>query len=326
LKNKKQKAEQKSRQNTPAARVHKELLPEQSPELLKQLHILTRDGQLNADSRRKLKQINHLANLLTPDLERLFADDGDPLIVDAGAGNGYLGFVLYELWCQPLARGTLLSLEVRPELVARAKERAETLGFERMVYEQKAVAELVPQPDPVRQREGARPAIWRDRKLDAVVALHACDTATDDAIALGIRGGASVIALVPCCQAEVARLLAGTAVHSPAGALWRHPLHRREFGANLTNVIRAHVLEAFGYQVTVTELTGWEHSLKNELILARKVQGRNRLALKQLQQLLAGLPYLPMGLLQQLLPPEDAASDLEAPESLPDAAQNLTAA
>lgn len=306
MKNKKQMAANKSRQTTPAARVQRELLPEQSTALLQELHILTRDGQLNADSRRKLKQINHLANLLTPDLERLFADERDPLILDAGAGNGYLGFVLYELWCQPTGRGTVLNLEVRADLVARARERAQTLGYARMVYEQQAVAALVP-------AEGLdRPPVWHDRPVDAVVALHACDTATDDAIELGIRAGAPVIAVVPCCQAEIARLLAGTAVHAPAGALWRHPIHRREFGANLTNVIRAHVLEAFGYQVTVTELTGWEHSLKNELILARKVQRRNGLALKQLQQLLAGLPYLPMGLLERLLPgPAPLAQDAE---------------
>ncbi len=303
MKNKKQQQAGKSRQTTPAARVQRELLPEQSTELLKELHILTRDGQLNADSRRKLKQINHLANLLTPDLERLFGEDRDPLIIDAGAGNGYLGFVLYELWCQPNGRGTVLNLELREDLVTRARERATTLGYERMVYEQQAVAELVP------HEALDRPPVWHDRPVDAVVALHACDTATDDAIELGIRAGASVIAVVPCCQAEIARLLAGTAVHAPAGALWRHPIHRREFGANLTNVIRAHVLEAFGYQVTVTELTGWEHSLKNELILARKVQRRNSLALKHLQQLLAGLPYLPMGLLERLLPAEPDASE-----------------
>ena len=311
MKNKKQMAAGKSRQTTPAARVHRELLPDQSTALLQQLHLLTRDGQLNADARRKLKQINHLANLLTPDLARLFADDRDPLIVDAGAGNGYLGFVLYELWCQLTGRGTVLNLEVRPDLVARARERAAELGYARMVYAQKAVAELVPAGDL------DRPPVWADRPVDAVVALHACDTATDDAIELGIRAGAPVIAVVPCCQAEIARLLAGTAVRAPAGALWRHPIHRREFGANLTNVIRAHVLEAFGYQVTVTELTGWEHSLKNELILARKVQRHNGLALRQLQQLLAGLPYLPMGLLQRLLPEAPAQAVGTEPDDAP---------
>jgi len=103
---------------------------------------------------------------------------------------------------------------------------------------------------------------------------------------------------VPCCQSEVAKLLqGGTAVRQSLGSLWRHGWHRREFGAHLTNVVRGLLLEAHGYQVTVTELAGWEHSLKNELILARKVQKRNSLAIKQLRDLLAELPNLPMQLL-----------------------------
>lgn len=297
-----------SRKTVPAKHVHRELLPEQSAALLQSLHLLTRDGQLNADARRKLKQINHLAQLLQPDLERLFADDKDPLLVDAGAGNGYLGFVLYELWCKRVAQGHVLGLEVRPDLVARARERAKTLGYTRMVYAERPVAELIPVADPgVAGQE--RPAVWEGRPVDAVVALHACDTATDDAIELGIRAGAPLIAVVPCCQAEVARLLSGgTAMHGGVGALWRHPIHRRDFGANLTNVIRALVLEAHGYQVTVTELTGWEHSLKNELILARKIQRGSGLARRQLGALLDSLPPLPMRLLERLGPPPTSAA------------------
>ena len=298
----------KSRQAVAARHVARELLPEQSTALLKTLHILTRDGQLNADSRRKLKQINHLVNLLTPDLEALFGDEGDPLLVDVGAGNGYLGFVLYELWCQRSQRGRVLGLEVRADLVARMRERAGALGYTRLEVVQQTVATLLPEGT-----AEVRPALWRERAVDAVLALHACDTATDEAIVLGVRSGAPLIAVVPCCQAEVARLLAGTAVHSAAGALWRHPLHRREFAANLTNVVRALVLESHGYQVTVTELIGWEHSLKNELILARKVQRHNGLAQKQLARLLGELPDLPMRLLSELTPPATPAAVEAAP-------------
>ena len=104
-------------------------------------------------------------------------------------------------------------------------------------------------------------------------ALHACDTATDDALVLAIRRKADHIAVVPCCQAEVAAQLRERKEPLPGAwpLLWAHPIHAREFGAHLTNVIRTLVLQSFGYQVTVTELVGWEHSMKNELILARKV-------------------------------------------------------
>lgn len=266
----------------PHKHVRRELLPEQSAALLQELHLLTRGGDLNADARRKLKQINHLAGLLGPDLEALFARVPEPVLLDAGAGNAYLGFVLYELYFAQREVGEVRCIEVRPDLVARARQRAQTLGYARMRFVEQPVAELIGK-----------------ERADFVLALHACDTATDEAIALGIATEAAVIAVVPCCQAELARQLSGgSAVHRSLGPLWRHPMQRREFGAHLTNVLRGLVLEAHGYQVTVTELTGWEHSLKNELILARKVQRRNGLAIAQLNALLADLPNLDPTLLR----------------------------
>ena len=112
-------------------------------------------------------------------------------------------------------------------------------------------------------------------RLHLVTALHACDTATDDALLLAIRHNADHVAVVPCCQAEVARQLADAPAPAPAVApLFEHPWHRREFGSHLTNVVRALALEANGYKVTVTELTGWEHSVKNELILGPEAPRR----------------------------------------------------
>lgn len=106
-----------------------------------------------------------------------------------------------------------------------------------------------------------------------VTALHACDTATDDAIDFALHKQASFIVLIPCCQAEVAAVLRKNKGQELAKniltELWRHSIHTREFGSHLTNVLRCLRLEAHGYQVTVTELVGWEHSMKNELIIAR---------------------------------------------------------
>src|SRR5512137_736587 len=239
--------------------VARELLPGQSPALLKELHLLTRDGDLNADSLRKLKQVNHLVRLLAPAVEDVLGRFGDPVIVDCGAGKGYLGFILHELFVGPSAKGAIIGVESRPELAASAEERARRLGYGRMRFLGVPVAGA-----PVPER------------VHLVTALHACDTATDDALVLAIRHQADHVAVVPCCQAEVARQLASAKEPSPLLApLFEHALHRREFGSHLTNVIRALVLEAEGYRVTVTELTGWEHSLKNELILGKKVRGRS---------------------------------------------------
>ncbi len=250
--------------------VRRELLPNQSVELLKTLHLLTREGDLNADARRKLKQVNHLVGLLTPALDDALARHPDAVLLDAGSGNAYLGFILYELFFKSKEAGRVVCVESRGDLSTKGNERAKSLGYARMEFQH---AEI---------RGAAVP-----ERVHVLTALHACDTATDDALALGILKQVDHIAVVPCCQAEVAEQLRQAKPSGPTSALFDHPWHRREFGSHLTNVIRALTLEAFGYQVTVTELAGWEHSLKNELILARRVHKENAPARKRLLELLA---------------------------------------
>jgi hypothetical protein len=256
--------------------VRRELLPGTSRALLQELHLLTRAGDLNADSLRKLKQVNHLAGLLAPALDDVLSRFGAPEVVDCGAGKSYLGFVLYELFLGPAGKGSLTAVESRPDLARAGAERAARLGFERLRFVESPV-------------EGAPvPA-----RVHLVTALHACDTATDDALALAIRHGADHVAVVPCCQAEVARLLADVESPGPLAPLFAHPWHRREFGSHLTNVVRALALEAHGYKVTVTELAGWEHSLKNELILGKKIRARSQEAQGQLDALVAAAGVRP---------------------------------
>src|SRR5256885_15268325 len=114
-------------------KVRRELAPGQSVELLEELHLVGRDGALHADSLRKLKQVNHLARLIEPALRDVLARHQEPVIVDAGAGNAYLGFVLYELFLKDTP-AVIYSVETRPELVERGRARAKKLGFERMRF------------------------------------------------------------------------------------------------------------------------------------------------------------------------------------------------
>lgn len=237
-----------------------EIKPGQSIELLKALHILTRDGKMNQDSRRKLKQVYHLFNFIEPLLKDVQAQGRDVTLVDHGAGKSYLGFILYDLFFKSLNDGShIFGIETRQELVRNARDLASRLGFERMSFLDLSVAESI--------ESDALP-----EQVDVVTALHACDTATDDAIRFALRKRARHVVVVPCCQAEVAsvlrRLKANMLAATPLTEIWRHPLHTREFGSQLTNVLRCLQLEAHGYQVTVTELVGWEHSMKNELIVA----------------------------------------------------------
>ncbi|WP_063580238.1 class I SAM-dependent methyltransferase [Achromobacter ruhlandii] len=241
-----------------------DIRPGQSIELLKALHILTRDGKMNQDSRRKLKQVYHLFQFIEPLLKDVQQQRGAVTLADHGAGKSYLGFILYDLFFkeQPdaLKNGShIYGIETREELVKSSEELAKRLGFGGMSFLNLSVAESI--------TSDKLPAT-----IDVVTALHACNTATDDAIHFALEKKAKYIVVVPCCQAEVASVLRknkAKALADPLAEIWRHPLHTREFGSQITNVLRCLQLEAHGYQVSVTELVGWEHSMKNELIIAQ---------------------------------------------------------
>lgn len=254
-----------------------EIRPDQSIELLKELHILTRDGKLNQDSRRKLKQVYHLFQFIEPLLKDLKEARGDVTLVDHGAGKSYLGFILYDLFFKAQHDDShIYGIETREELVTKSGELAARLGFKGMSFLNLSVAD----------------SMTSDRlppTVDIVTALHACNTATDDAIHFALQKHAKYIVVVPCCQAEVAGVLKrnkGKSLDNALTEIWRHPLHTREFGSQITNVLRCLQLEAHGYQVSVTELVGWEHSMKNELIVAHYRDFPRRRAAERLNEVI----------------------------------------
>lgn len=273
-------AAQPARRDAAGEALASELRPGQSVELLKELHILTREGRLNQDSRRKLKQVYHLYQFIEKLLLEL-EESGMPVtLADHGAGKSYLGFIIHDLFfgAEGASRqGRIYGIETRQELVEKSQQLAQRLGFDHMAFLN------------ITSAESAQARALPDT-IDVVTALHACDTATDDAIAFGLAKHARHMVLVPCCQAEVAASLrqnkALSLARTPLAELWRHPLHTREIGSQLTNVLRCLYLEAHGYQVTVTELVGWEHSLKNELIMARYTGQKKRSAAERLRSLL----------------------------------------
>jgi len=262
-----------------------EIKPNQSAPLLKALHILTRDGKLNQDSRRKLKQVYHLVNFIEPLLKDVLTKQENPTVVDHGAGKSYLGFILYDLLLKELPQGQVVGIETRGDLVKKSKSLAQECGFERMRFEHLSVADSmvsVTIPDTV----------------EIVTALHACNTATDDAIQFGLKKQAQYMVLVPCCQAEVAEVMrrhkAQSLSKTPLSEIWRHPIHTREFGSQITNVLRCLQLESAGYKVTVTELVGWEHSMKNELIIAKYTGEKRKNARERLDAILDELNLIEM--------------------------------
>jgi hypothetical protein len=263
-----------------------DIKPGQSLELLKELHILTRDGKMNQDSRRKLKQVNHLYQFIEPLLKEVLADHGTVSLVDHGAGKSYLGFILYDLFFKNHDGSShIFGIETRDELVEKSRLLADKLQFPGMSFLNLSVAESI--------HSDMLPAT-----VDIVTALHACNTATDDAILFALKKNARFIVLVPCCQAEVAAVFrknkAADLASNSLTEMWRHPIHTREFGSHVTNVLRCLQLEAHGYQVNVTELVGWEHSMKNELIIASYKDLPRRRPSERLNELLNSLGLVEM--------------------------------
>jgi hypothetical protein len=252
----------------------------QSIELLKELHILTREGKLNQDTRRKLKQVYHLYNFIEPLLKTVSSNGRPYSLIDHGAGKSYLGFILYDLFFKNSQQGRVIGIETRADLINKSSDLAKRLGFQRMEFHHLSVEESI--------HSSIIPP-----KVEIVTALHACDTATDDAIDFAFEKKADYLVLVPCCQAEVATFLrknkGKNLGKNVLTEIWRHPIHTREFGSHLTNVLRCLRLEAQGYQVTVTELIGWEHSMKNELIIAHYKNQPNENARRKLEIILKEL-------------------------------------
>ena len=279
-----------ARQALSPEEVLREGLPGATIETLKALGLLTAKGGASPHSNRKLKQIKHFMQLIAPALEDCFARHEDPLLIDAGAGRAALSLAIYDQWIRPRGRGKLIAIEGRSALSERVRAVTEAAGYDRFEMKEARIldAEL-------------------PERVHFTLALHACDTATDEAILRGLAHQSDHIALVPCCQAELARLLGE--ISGPLAPLWRRRWHRREFGAQLINVLRAQLLQARGYAITVTELAGWEHSLKNELILGRRVARYHAGAKRELEALLTELPVCPWLL--------DAVAALDAGAPIP---------
>jgi hypothetical protein len=253
--------------------------PGQSIELLKELHILTRDGKLNQDSRRKLKQVYHLVQFIEPLLKDVLRRPRRVSLVDHGAGKSYLGFILYDLFFKGRDDGShIYGIETREELVQKSTELAGAPGLSGMSFLNLSVAEST--------ESSKLPAT-----IDVVTALHACNTATDDAIDFALKKKAKHIVLVPCCQAEVAVGAAQEQGQGPGPQRADRDLAPPDPHARIRQPDhqRAALPAARGARLPghVTELVGWEHSMKNELIVATYKNLPRRRPAERLQEVLA---------------------------------------
>jgi hypothetical protein len=216
---------------------------------LAELGVTTADHQLIPAMARKWKQINRFVEVFAGALAASRLADADALqVVDFGCGKGYLTFAIHD-WLRE-ARGVhahVTGVELRTELVEQCRSAIERLGLQGLQIEQGDLRS------------------WRPRPLNVMIALHACDTATDHAIDLGLRGGADILLCSPCCHKQIRPQL--LAPH-PLRPILQHGVHLGQEAEMLTDGLRALLLEAAGYDTQVFEFVSLEHTNKNKMILA----------------------------------------------------------
>jgi hypothetical protein len=244
-------------------------LPVEAAPLLRALGLLNADGSLPPTKAAKYFQINHMVAVLGPSLRELMAAERPIRIVDAACGRSYLTLLLAwgfrHRWGHAVE---ILGLERNPDLVEESRRRAALVGLDDILRFEVADLSEIDSSRAILQRFGAAP-------VDAVVALHACDIATDCALRMGLELEATLIAVAPCCHAELAKQWEAIARDeaAPPGAfapLQRSPHLRREAGATLTDALRGLLLTAAGYGVSTLEFVPSEHTPKNTLLRAMR--------------------------------------------------------
>jgi hypothetical protein len=239
------------------------LPPGEAAPLLRAVGLLHRDASLPPTQARKYFQINHMVALLLPAIRELRARHPVIRLLDAGCGRSYLSLLVAwcgrHVWNHPIE---ILGVDRDAAVIDECRRRAELAGLDDVARFEVATLDTVDASD----RQG-------------VLALHACDTATCDAIALGARARAELIAVAPCCQAELARSWSQLGERAGAFApIWKTPHLRREIAARITDTMRTLLLGAAGYEVSTIEFVPVEHSVKNTLIRALRRDGQDTAA------------------------------------------------
>jgi SAM-dependent methyltransferase len=200
----------------------------------------------------KRRQVDAFLQQLAPIARRLAPTDRPLRVVDLGCGNAYLTVAAHRYLTRALEVPVrTVGVDVRPEMAGRNAELAASLDLDGLTFVASSIEAFDPGDEPV----------------DIALALHACDTATDDALALAVRWGARGVLAAPCCHHEVQRQIdAGTA--APFPGLTRHPILRERFADVLTDAIRGDLLRLLGYRVDVVEFIDSRHTPRNALIRA----------------------------------------------------------
>lgn len=268
------------------------ITPSNAPELLHGIGILNNNGVMSSDSAKKFMQINHMTQMMLPYMKTLAERFPTVQILDFGCGNSYLTFLLAWLFRVHLKHpAKLIGIDLNEKVITQSKQRASQLNFSELEFHAAKVEDAS--------------SFLPEGRYHAVIALHACDTATDHALAYGILNKSDFIAVAPCCQAELAqewRKLSGPELTHALSVLMNSAELRRDSAATFTDAIRLLLLRACGYEALSTEFISSQHTPKNRLITGTRRGNFLRPAFEEYKRFLEGIGR-PELILEKLLQP-----------------------
>lgn len=216
---------------------------------LRELGITNAGFELRRVMSDKYRQINKYIELLAPNLNELALPENFH-VVDMGSGKGYLTFALYDYLTNNLKHAVnMTGVEFREDLVNTCNAIAEKANFGQLKFEKGTIADTTLE------------------KIDILIALHACDTATDDAIYRGIQSDASLIVCAPCCHKQIRKAMNVT---NELGNITKFGILKERQAEIITDTLRAMIMEAHGYKTNVFEFISLEHTPKNVMIVGKK--------------------------------------------------------
>ena len=233
-------------------RSKKRLIQTTEKSYLHELKITDSAGNVYKNAQDKYRQINHYVDILSSLIKEL--PDRDLLkVVDMGSGKGYLTFALYDYLTNILRKNTsIIGVEFRPDMVELCNGIAQKTGFENLSFIQGTIED------------------YDSTDTNILIALHACDTATDDAIHKGITAQADLIVVAPCCHKQIRREMEKSKAKNDLDFLLKYGIFMERQAEMVTDGIRSLILEYFGYKTKVFEFISDAHTPKNVLIVGVK--------------------------------------------------------
>jgi len=230
------------------------LTPGNAAPFLQAIGIMTHDGRIKADMQRKYKQINEFLRLVDETASFSTWVDSPINIVDFGCGSGHLTFAMYFYLREVLGLDAYVTgVDIKSELMGQLQAKSEAMGWDQLKFQTGYISDYKTDAPP-----------------DVVIALHACDTATDDALAKGIGWGSKIIVCAPCCQHELQAQMAKVELPDPLVSIFQDGIFFERMGDILTDTFRATILRIMGYRTDVTQFVPIEHTARNLMIRAVK--------------------------------------------------------